>query len=95
LLDHLDHLHKTKDLFDHLAKTQGFDHLAKANELSAPRLASIAILQCHFFLNLLQATKAGCPIQAVLWLEWDTTSLDAPLCHPACPGKPWEETTCL
>jgi hypothetical protein len=23
-------------------------------------------------------TKAGCPIQAVLWLEWDTTALDAP-----------------
>jgi hypothetical protein len=25
------------------------------------------------------ATKAGCPIQAVLWLEWDTTALDARL----------------
>ena len=24
------------------------------------------------------ATKAGCPIQAALWLEWDTTALDAP-----------------
>src|SRR5271156_3746538 len=24
------------------------------------------------------ATKAGCPIQARFWLEWDTTALDAP-----------------
>jgi hypothetical protein len=24
------------------------------------------------------ATKARCPIQAVLWLEWDTTALDEP-----------------
>src|SRR5271170_5898195 len=23
-------------------------------------------------------TKAGCPIQARFWLEWDTTALDAP-----------------
>jgi hypothetical protein len=30
--------------------------------------------------QLSPATKAGCPIQAVLWLEWDTTALDAPLC---------------
>jgi hypothetical protein len=22
------------------------------------------------------ATKGGCPIQAVFWLEWDTTALD-------------------
>ena len=22
------------------------------------------------------AAKAGCPIQAVFWLEWDTTALD-------------------
>jgi hypothetical protein len=24
------------------------------------------------------STKAGCPIQARFWLEWDTTALDAP-----------------
>jgi hypothetical protein len=24
------------------------------------------------------ATKAGCPIQARFWLEWDTTALDVP-----------------
>src|ERR1700722_15072672 len=26
-------------------------------------------------------TKAGCPIQAVFWLEWDTTALDYPFSH--------------
>ena len=26
-------------------------------------------------------TKAGCPIQAVLWLEWDTTALAVPLAY--------------
>ena len=26
----------------------------------------------------LPATKAGCPIQARFWLEWDTTALEAP-----------------
>jgi hypothetical protein len=25
------------------------------------------------------AARAGCPIQAVLWLEWDTTALDSEL----------------
>jgi len=27
------------------------------------------------------ATKAGCPIQARFWLEWDTTALDAPFLY--------------
>jgi hypothetical protein len=26
----------------------------------------------------LHPTKAGCPIQAVLWLEWDNTAFDEP-----------------
>ncbi len=52
------------------------------------------------------ATNAGCPIQAVLWLEWDNGSRCASshptnnfelcskpkLCHPACSGVPWERS---
>jgi hypothetical protein len=26
------------------------------------------------------AKKAGCPIQAAFWLEWDTTALDVQFC---------------
>src|SRR5271170_6687383 len=31
-------------------------------------------------------TKARCPIQAVLWLEWDTTELDPPHVQPRGSG---------
>jgi hypothetical protein len=41
------------------------------------------------------ATKAGCPIQAVLWLEWDSTALDGLFCHLACPRMPWEQPACV
>jgi hypothetical protein len=33
----------------------------------------------------LSATKAGCPIQAVLWLEWDSTALDGQLSRATDP----------
>src|ERR1700733_8747194 len=34
------------------------------------------------------AAKAGCPIQAVFWLEWDTTALDQRVFpHPVPPRK--------
>src|SRR5271167_2437300 len=32
------------------------------------------------------ATKAGCPIQARFWLEWDATALDAPFFVIQTPG---------
>src|ERR1700691_3222857 len=44
------------------------------------------------------ATKAGCPIQAVLWLEWDTTALEPPIpryCRCCKPSAPCELPTAL
>ena len=37
---------------------------------------------CDFFGIASPSTKAGCPIQARFWLEWDTTVLSLWLFHP-------------
>ena len=49
--------------------------VAGVNDSTAPK--ALRALRPWRSLLALPATKAGCPIQAVLWLEWATTALDA------------------
>jgi hypothetical protein len=63
---------------------------------SSSRLPRLAVGEAVTFLDCASpSTKAGCPIQARFWLEWDTTALDAPFFvipsvaerSAVCPGS--------